>query len=123
MAYPIQVTLRNVPDSMSLKEHIVGESEQLGHYFDGILGCRVVLECPHRSHRKGKLYRARVQLSVPGKELVVGRCPTEHHEHEDAYVAIRDAFEEVRRQLRDYAMFRHGRVKIHRAHPAVLAAG
>jgi len=31
---------------------------------------------------------------------VVARDPKDNHEHEDVYIAIRDAFEAVRRQLK-----------------------
>jgi len=33
---------------------------------------------------------------------VIGREPTQHHAHEDVYVAIRDAFDAAKRQLEDY---------------------
>ena len=52
---------------------------------------------------------------MPGKELVVTHVPTLAHEdqewhkhlevegpHKDVYVAIRDAFKAMRRQLQDY---------------------
>ena len=42
-------------------------------------------------------------LTVPNREIVVKRDPSEHHAHEDILVAVRDAFDAVRRQLEDYA--------------------
>ena len=59
----------------------------------------MVVETPHRQHTKGTLYHIRVDLTLPGEEIVVDRDP-EDHAHEDVYIAIRDAFEAVRRQLK-----------------------
>ena len=42
----------------------------------------------------------RVELAVPGRSIVVDREPHEHHEHEDVYIAVRDAFDAVRRTAR-----------------------
>jgi hypothetical protein len=56
----------------------------------------------------------RIDLTVPGAELVVSRDPELDHGHEDVYVAIRDAFDAARRQLADTSSERrpagsHGR--------------
>jgi len=50
---------------------------------------------------------------VPGGELVANREPDEHHAYSDVYVAIRDAFDAMRRQLEDYARRQRGQVKEH----------
>ncbi|MGH7789184.1 MAG: hypothetical protein ACRERC_20105 [Candidatus Binatia bacterium] len=46
-------------------------------------------------------------------ELVVTREPTEHHAHEDLYVAIRDAFDAAQRRPEDHARRQRGAVKAH----------
>jgi cold shock CspA family protein len=76
-----------------------------------------VVERPHRQHHKGTLFHVRIDLRVPGRELVVNRDPTEHHAHEDVYVAIRDAFDAARRQLEDHAREMRGGVKSHEPTP------
>jgi hypothetical protein len=43
-------------------------------------------------------FNIHIDLGVPGKEIVVDR-----QENEDAYVALRDAFDAAKRQLEDYA--------------------
>jgi hypothetical protein len=80
------------------------------------VSCRVVIEAPKR-RRHGDLFRVRVDLKVPGKEIVVKRDPAEHHAHEDIYVAIRDCFDAVRRQLEDHLRRRRGDVKAHEFPP------
>ena len=75
------------------------------------MSCRVVVESPHRHHHKGKLCNFRTSVSVPDKELVANRTPAQCQAHEDVYVAIRDAFEAMRRQLEDYIRIRRAKVK------------
>lgn len=117
MKLPVQVTFRQVPESLAIKDLILTEAEQLDRYFSRIIGCRVLVESPHRSQRKGKLYHVRIEVKIPGKELVVKRDPGEHAAHTDVYLAIRDAFHEMRRQLQDYTKVRRGYVKHHEPSP------
>jgi hypothetical protein len=53
----------------------------------------------------------RIEISVPGEHLVVGRSPDAHIAHEDPYVAARDAFRAAHRQLEDYVSRRRDEVK------------
>jgi cold shock CspA family protein len=73
----------------------------------------VAVETPHRHHHRGNLFHVRIDITVPGRELVVGRSPAAHHAHEDVYVAIRDAFRAAARQLEDHARLVRGEVKTH----------
>ena len=76
-----------------------------------------MIESVHRRHHKGNLYHVRIDLRVPGSELVVKRHPAQHAAHEDVYVAIRDAFDDARRELQDYVRKRRGQVKTHEGPP------
>ena len=87
--------------------------EKLETYYDHLTSCRVMVEAPERRHHKGNLYHVRVELGVPGKELVVSRHPKDKHAHEDVYVAIRDSFDAARRQLEDHARKQAGEIKFH----------
>ena len=51
---------------------------RLDTYYGRIVGCRVVVEVPHRHHRGGNQYHVRIELSVPGGELVVNHEPSLH---------------------------------------------
>jgi len=111
MQLPPQITFRNMEPSEAIEKAVERRLVRLEKFFPRIMGCRVLVEVPHRHHRKGKLYHVRVDLTVPGEELVVGREPAEHEAHLDVYVAIRDAFDAARRELEDYARRWDGRVK------------
>jgi ribosomal subunit interface protein len=110
----LQITFRNIDRSAAVEEKIRERARELEQFFDRVVSCRVVIEAPQR-RRHGNLFHLRVDLKVPGKEIVVKRDPPERHVHEDIYVAIRDSFDAVRRQLEDHARRSRGEVKTHRA--------
>ncbi|HEX2570165.1 MAG TPA: HPF/RaiA family ribosome-associated protein [Polyangia bacterium] len=99
MALPVQITFRNFDPSLALEEHIREKAAKLDHVAERITNCRVVLEARHRHHHKGRLFHVHIELAIPGGEIVVNRDAHDAHEHEDIYVAIRDAFDAARRQL------------------------
>ena len=114
---PLQLTLRNMPPSEAIEAHIRERATKLDAFSDRIMSCRVVVEAPHRHHHKGKLYHVRIDMTVPGGELVVNREPSKHASHKDVYVAIRDAFGGARRKLQDYVRRQRGQVKLHEPTP------
>jgi ribosomal subunit interface protein len=107
MQLPLQITARDISLSEAAEGDIRAKAANLETYYDGIMGCRVVVEGPGRHHRKGP-FTVRIDLTVPGAELVVDR-----QADEDLYVAIRDAFDAARRRLEDYARRQSGAVKFH----------
>ena len=54
-----------------------------------------------------------MDVIVPGADLVADREPPKDHSHEDAYVAIRDAFDAVERQVKKWTAKRRHDVKYH----------
>jgi ribosome-associated translation inhibitor RaiA len=87
--------------SPSLEDQIRHRADELEQFFGKIISCRVLVEAPHQQHHQGNLFHIRIDLAVPGHEIFVTRNPSEHHAHEDAHVAVRDAFNAARRQLQD----------------------
>ena len=55
----------------------------------------------------------RIDVTVPGSEIVARSETTVPTPHEDVYVARRDALHEVRRRLEDHARRIRGDVKSH----------
>lgn len=113
MQTPVQITFRNLDASPTVEAKIRERVAELERFYDRITSCRVVVEAPNRHHREGRLYHIRVDLKVPGREIVVKRDPSEHHAHEDIYVAVRDCFDAVRRQVEDHARRERGDIKAH----------
>ncbi|KAA6184603.1 HPF/RaiA family ribosome-associated protein [Thiohalocapsa marina] len=108
-----EITFRGMSATDALEADIQEKLEKLDRFFPDIMSARVTVEANHKHHHKGNLYHVRVDLTVPGQELVVSRDPKDHQAHEDAYVAIRDAFAAARRQLENYARKLRGNVKTH----------
>jgi len=108
MQLPLQITIRDVEHSETLETHIRDKAKKLDEFFDHIMSCRVVVEVPHKHHHQGKQFNVRIDIGVPGSEIVVNR---DHAE--DVYVALRDAFDAAKRQLEEYARKLHGNVKTH----------
>jgi ribosomal subunit interface protein len=117
MVLPLRITFHEVDKSEALEERIREAAAKLDQFHENIMKCRVVVEAPHRRHRTGKLYHLRIDVSVPGKELVVDREPGDRETHEDVYVMVRDAFEAMERKLKDYDRRKHGEVKVDVAAP------
>lgn len=117
MQTPIKITFRHMDSSAAIEAKIRERAAELEHFYDRITGCHVVVEAIQQRHNQGNLYRVAIDLSVPGAELVANRAPGEHHAHEDAYVALRDAFDAIRRQLEDHARRMRGDTKTHETPP------
>ena len=108
MQTPIQITFRDVPRSDELEAHIRQKAEKLEEFHSRIISCRVTVEELRKHHHQGRHFRVRIDLRVPGKEIVAN-----HYHHEDVYVALRDAFDAVKRQLEEVAREMRGDVKAH----------
>ena len=102
MNFPIQITFRGMEASAGMEEAIRTKAEDLGKYYDRIVRCHVTVEAPSQHHRQGMSYRVRVELSVPGQDIVASRDPGDDNAHEDAYVAIRDSFRAAREELKSH---------------------
>jgi len=117
MQIPLQITFRHMESSTAVEDRIRNEASELDQFYNQIMSCRVVVEAPHAHHHKGNLYHIGIDLKVPGKELVAGRGHGKDHAHEDIYVAIRDAFDEMQRQLEDHLRRQNGHIKTHEPPP------
>lgn len=106
MQSPLQLSVRDCAINPRMEEAIREKARKLDRYCDKIVSCRVLIECPHRSQQKGSLFSVKINLAVPGEELVVGR-----EQHPDLEVAVREAFDAARRQLQDYLQRQRGGVK------------
>ena len=96
-----------------VEEWIREEAAKLDEFYNRIMACRVVVELPSRHRKCGSLYHVRIDLTVPGEELVVKRQPSLHSTiqqtgepktakhlevqapHKEPRQAIDDAFKEM----------------------------
>ena len=123
------ITFRGVERTAALEAEVIARLGKLETYYPGIMGCRVLVELVQRHHEAGNRYHVRIDLTVPGEEIVVTheaslrattrdvdaekitRLAEPDPERKHARVAIREAFDIARRRLQDYARRQRGTVK------------
>ncbi len=110
MQTALQITVRDMEHSQALDQHIRDKVAKLERLYPRLMGCRVVAERQDRHKQQGSQFTVRVDLTLPGKEIVVTR-----QHAEDAYVALREAFDAAKRQLEDFARVQRGDTKSHRS--------
>jgi ribosomal subunit interface protein len=103
MTMTVHIVYRDIEPSDAIDTHIRRHIERLESHVSGIVSCHVAVEAPHRRKQHGRHYRVRIDLAIPGSELAVDRSPDDHRQHEDAYVAIDDAFDHALRRASEHA--------------------
>ncbi len=124
MDRPLEIAFHGIASSDEVEAEIRQHVDKLERRFGHMIGCRVAVELLHRQHRTGNLYDIRVEMEVPGGELVVSHAP--HHPRQKfaqpnlpAY--LRDAFRVAERRLTDFKRQISGEVKLHEeAHGFIL---
>ncbi|HUL96753.1 MAG TPA: HPF/RaiA family ribosome-associated protein [Usitatibacter sp.] len=109
MQTELHIAVHNMPRSDALDARIRDCVAKLELVHPRIISCRVAVEQADKHHHQGRQFTVKVEVRAPGREDVVAT----HHHHEDVYVAVRDAFDSVRRQLEDKVRRARGDVKVH----------
>lgn len=107
MSVPLQISFRNISHSAEIEEMVKERARKLDR-FTRIINCRVVIEVPHRHHVHGNHYSVRLDISVPGRDIVVAQDSGDRKEYSDLRIALKDAFDAAVRQLDDYRELRRG---------------
>ena len=90
----VEIIFLHLPRSEAVEAAIRRRIEHLTQYCDDLHACRVVIDLAQRHTHQGRPFEVRVDLTLNGRELVANRS-----RHEDVYVALRDAFDVLTRQL------------------------
>lgn len=113
MQSPIEIQFKKMETSEAVEAAIRKYADKLDRAYPDIMSCRVTIEAPSNKKLNGGLYHTRVDIKLPGREVVVNRKPDLHHSYVDAYVSIRDAFKTAQRQLEEKIKRSQGKVKCH----------
>ncbi len=73
MEKPLEITFHQMEPSPAIEARVREKAALLERFAERITSCRVVIEKDHRHHQKGNLYRVRLDIGVPGRELAVSR--------------------------------------------------
>ena len=113
MKQTVRITFKEMEPSDAVEKWVEEHAATLEKFYAPIIHCDVVIEATHRHSHRGRLYAVRIDITVPGDQIVVSHQGPKDHAHEDIYVALRDAFHAARRQLQDVARKQRGKVKRH----------
>lgn len=97
MELPLTINAHDVILPEPLQAAIREKAAKLDKINGHLIGCRVTVEGPGSHHRNGGPYKVRIEISVPGSELVINQ-----KEAADMTLAIRDAFDAARRRLEEH---------------------
>lgn len=96
MRQALQVRFQGMDVSDALRTAAEERVIKLEQVCADLTSCNVCIALDHKHSQQGRQFDVRIDLSFPGHELSVS-----HVKHEDAYIALRDAFDSMRRQLED----------------------
>ena len=113
MDIPLELSFHNMSPSDALKAAVGAHVKKLEQFRAHLVGCRVVIEMPHKRRRTGQnVPEVHVVLRVPGKELVVSReMARGRAKAADAYAVLDNAFAAAQVQLKAHRRIVQGDVK------------
>lgn len=103
-----QITYRGMAHSPAFDDRIRELAGKLEDFNPKITSCHVTVDERDRHKRKGKHFEVRVDVHVPGSEIVASI-----KQSEDPYVAATEAFHVLMRQLDEALDKRRGETKRH----------
>ncbi len=108
MKLPVHIQFHGMEPSEAVENHIRDHAHKLEAFAPDVMSCRVHVDLLQKHQHQGRPYGVRIDLTLPGHELVVNRV-----QDEDVYVALREAFDNMKRQLEDVVRHRRGQEKLH----------
>lgn len=104
MKKPVQIKFLGMERSAELEAEMRNKIDKLELFCPEIISCCVSLELVHKHQQQGRPYSVRIDVAVPGHELTVSRVCSD-----DVHVALRTAFDGMKRQIVDIEQQRHVR--------------
>lgn len=108
MKQPLDIRFIGLEPSEAVEAAARTRAEKLDRFRPDIMACRVTIELASKHQHQGRAFAVRVDVTVFGHELSVHRV----HD-EDVYVALREAFDDMKRQLQDSVRRAQGQQKLH----------
>ena len=112
MKVPVQLQFHGMEASDAVEASVREHAHKLESFAPDIMACRITVDLAQKHQHQGRPFGVRIDLTLPGHELVVNQV-----QHEDVYVALREAFDNMKRQLEDLVRQRRGQVKRHSVPP------
>lgn len=94
-----QVTFRHTDHSEALEARIRELAGKLVRFHDRITSCRVVVDGPYSNGERHREFVVSLDVLFPGGAIHANSGRAAKAQHSDPYIAVRDAFENAKRQL------------------------
>jgi ribosome-associated translation inhibitor RaiA len=115
MNTPVEIHFHGIEKSEAIEERVRWKVSKLEKHFGRMTRCRVVVEVPHRSPAKPKVYQIKIEISLPQRRpIVVSHEREGSHANEELLLALRDAFEAAVRKIDGVASKMGERSKLER---------
>jgi ribosome-associated translation inhibitor RaiA len=108
MEQALQIRFLGITASDAVESTVRVKAAKLERFCPQIMSCRVTIEQPHRHQHQGRPFTVRIETTLPDHVLTVDRV----HD-EEVSVALRDAFDDMKRQLEDVVRRTRGQQKLH----------
>lgn len=108
MKQTLQIQFHGMEPSAAVEAKARELAAKLDALAPDLMACRVHVDLEQKHKAQGRPYGVRIDLTLAGHELVVNKV-----QDQDVYVALRDAFDSMRRQLDEVVRKRRGQAKQH----------
>lgn len=105
---PVEIRFLDMEASETIENVARAKAAKLEQFHQGLMSCRVSIQRLHRHKRQGQPYAVRIDVTWPGHELCVDRV-----QHEDIQIALREAFDDMKRRLEDAVRRDRRQEKVH----------
>jgi cold shock CspA family protein len=113
MDVPPEIAFRGLEPTDDLKALILEGMDDLEKVYPRLVSCRAMVADTTPDRHSGHTYRARLEIGIPGKALVVDEKPPPGVEPRRVEQTVRDAFKVGRRLLQKEKDRQRGAVKRH----------
>jgi ribosomal subunit interface protein len=107
----LHISYQGLEASPALNDVIATRAQRLQRITERLQSLRVAVVTPGNHHRTGVQHRVRLELTLPGGDLVIDR--DEPEDGDDVYVTVRRAFDSLRRRLCALEERRRGKQRAH----------
>lgn len=95
----LEISFRDIEHSDAIEYQIREKASKLTSRYDEITGIRAVVGLPHNHSHKGNIAHISLEVGLPGETVAITHDHHDKSEHENMYVALRDAFDKAQRKI------------------------
>lgn len=95
----LEISFRDIDHSDAIEHQIRQKALKLTNRYDDITGIRAVVALPHNHSNKGKIAHISLEIGLPGELIAITNDNHDNRDHENMYIALRDAFDKAQRKI------------------------